>query len=212
MKPKDYTNHSGGAEGADMKWDEIGRRYGVIDHVHWRPKDLEGLPDERINQMKADVKAAALVLKRPYEGFRGIELVYRNWLQVRYSHAIYAIAHIVPPGEIDFKGFENKTGKEIVAGGTGWAVEMAIQKRMPVYVFDMTRNCWYQWKYPFNQFFAHEGAVILTKNFAGIGSRLLTPQGVQAIEDVYIKTFNHAKEDSNNKEKEEEDTTPGLLQ
>ena len=194
MKPKDYTNHSGGAKGADMKWDEIGRRYGVIDHVHWKPKDLEELPKETYAQMLKDVQSAGKVLKRPHMGFRGVELVHRNWLQVRYADAIYAIAHIVSSGEIDYRGFENKSGKEIVAGGTGWAVEMAIQKGKPVYVFDMSRNSWYMWNYAFRNFCALKEPPTLIKDFAGIGSRLLTPQGIQAIEDVYIKTFNNVKE------------------
>lgn len=198
MKPKDYTNHSGGAKGADLKWDEIGRRYGVIDHVHWRPHDLEQLPHEKYEEMKRDVAAAAMVLKRPWEGFAGAHLIWRNWLQVRYADAIYAIAHIVPPGETDYRGFENKCGKEIVAGGTGWAVEMAIQKDKPVAVFDMTTNKWYFWMKTLNKFVELGEIPTLTKNFAGIGSRLLTPQGVQAIEDVYTKTFSYAKEKEEN--------------
>jgi hypothetical protein len=203
MEPKDYTNHSGGAKGADMKWDEVGRKYGVTEHVHWRPQDLYQLPEDVLAQMKYDVRMAAKVLMRPFEGFKGVELIHRNWLQVKYGDAIYAIAHIVPPGEVDYQGYENKTGKEIVAGGTGWAVEMAIQKGKPVYVFDMTTNFWYIWEHENDKFAIHEQVPTLTKDFAGIGSRILTPQGEQAIEDVYIKTFNHAKEGG----KEEENQT-----
>lgn len=206
MKPKDYTNHSGGAKGADMKWDEIGRRYGVIDHVHWRPADLERLPDKAKNEMGTDVFKASIALRRPL-GFKGVELIQRNWLQVRYGDAVFAIAHIVPPGELCYQGFKNGSGKEIVAGGTGWAVEMAIQKDKPVAVFDMSRNKWYFWLNGSNSFVELGEVPVLTKNFAGIGSRILTPQGVQAIEDVYIKTFNHVQSISEQSEKKEGNPT-----
>jgi hypothetical protein len=193
MNPKDYTNHSGGAKGADMMWDEIGRKYGVMEHVHWRPNDLEHLPENILVKMLTDVKNAALILKRPWIGFRGIELVHRNWLQVRYAEAIYAIAHIVIPGNTDYRGFVNDTGKEIVAGGTGWAVEMAIQAGKPVYVFNMGGDQWHEWCYE-TSVFTECDVPILAKDFAGIGSRILTPEGTQAIENVYIKTFNNEKE------------------
>ena len=210
MNPKEYTNHSGGAEGADMKWDEIGRKYGVTEHVHWRPEDLNLLPEDKMKQLRNDVRNAAIALRRPWQGYRGHQLVWRNWLQVRYSDAIYAVAYIVPPGGTDYQGYTNETGKEIVAGGTAWAVEMAIQKGKPVYVFDMYRAAWFFWTDKFHPLY---DTPTLTKNFAGVGSRMLTPEGIQAIEDVYIKTFNHAKEDNgseahcSSEEKEEKDSS-----
>lgn len=187
--PQDYINHSGGAKGADMEWDRIGRLYGVTNHIHYRPVDLRSLFSEQEKQMLRDVYSAAQVLQRPHD-FKGVELVHRNWLQVINSEAIFAISRIIDPGETDFKGFENKTGKQIVAGGTGWAVEMAIQKGMPVYIFDMKKNRWNKWS-SYNQFlFEPIYLPSLTKQFTGIGSRQLTKEGTQAIIDVYEKTFN----------------------
>lgn len=192
MDPSKYTNHTGGARGADITWDRIGRRYGVIHHVHWRPSDLETLPEGMIEKAHAAVESAAKALGRPSQ-FKGIELVQRNWLQVHYSEAIYAVSYIVQPGNKDFKGFINDTGKEVVSGGTGWAVEMAIQAGKPVYVFDMGTDQWYSWD-PINARFAlWAGVPELTENFAGIGSRHLTPSGVAAIENAYKKTFNYEK-------------------
>lgn len=186
MKPENYVNHSGGAKGADLEWDKIGREFGVTNHIHWRPKDLLDLSLDMVEQVLADVKAAATVLKRPYS-FNGIELVQRNCLQVYNTDAIFAISYIIHPGDIDFKGFKNNTGKEIVAGGTGWAVEMAIQKEKLVYVFDMNHNQWFRW---FTEGFVAKSTPTLTEKFAGIGSRLLTLEGSDAIRNVYKKTFN----------------------
>lgn len=185
--PKDYTNHSGGAKGADFEWDKIGRLYGVEAHIHWRPEHLKSITKEGEAQMLHDVKLAATRLGRP-TSFKGIELVQRNWLQVHHAEAIFAISYIINPGEKDFKGFMNKTEKQIVSGGTGWAVEMAIQKYKPTDVFDMTTNQWYCWVSAECKFVLRD-IPVLTEKFAGIGSRFLTPQGIQAIVDVYNKTF-----------------------
>lgn len=199
MNPKDYTNHSGGAKGADMMWDEIGRKYGVTNHIHWRPEHLNNMTLEGRSEMLDCFMRSAIALERPIV-FRGVELCQRNWFQVHHSEAIYAVSYIISPGEVDFKGFENKTGKEIVFGGTGWAVEMAIQMGKPVHVYNMGDNSWYWWQDDAQEF-REIPTPDLTTSFAGIGSKLLTPEGIQAIKNVYIKTFNHVKE---GKEKEKE--------
>lgn len=188
--PAEYTNYSGGAKGADMEWDRVGRLYEVINHIHYRPGHIKHLlltDPTKYGVMLTDIYAASIALGRPYS-FKGIELVYRNWLQVYNSSAIFAISYIISPGEGDFKGFVNNTGKEIVAGGTGWAVEMAIQKGKPVYVFDMQREKWYIWWHDLNCF-VENLTPELTKQFAGIGSRELSFEGKQAIEEVYKQTF-----------------------
>jgi hypothetical protein len=53
---------------------------------------------------------------------RIIPLLARNWAQVKYSDGIFAIGTI-------------KYGK--VDGGTGWAVQMAIDEQKSVHVFDL---------------------------------------------------------------------------
>jgi len=186
-----YTNHTGGAKGADATWKELGKPHGV-NTIDWRPHHVAriALGDEKYNQMIEAVKSAAEVLKRPWQ-FPGDTLVHRNYLQPLNAQAIYAVSYIIAPGEIDFKGFENKTGKEIVAGGTGWAVEMAIQMKKPVYVYDMSTDHWYKWDSAFGRFFELPEAPTLTTIFAGIGSRFLTPKGYSAIDDVYKKTFKY---------------------
>lgn len=188
MKPEELENHSGGAQGADLEWDRIGREFGVTNHRHYRPSDLKNMtPVEKVMMLK-DVEAAAKALGRPTD-FKGVELVHRNWFQIMNGDAIFAISRIIEPGETDFKGFMNNTGKQIVAGGTGWAVEMAIQKGKGVAVYDMNTDLWYFWDHNYNKFMSIDFIPTLTKAFAGIGSRQLTPNGIKAIRDVYKATF-----------------------
>lgn len=188
MNPQDYTNHSGGAQGTDMAWDRIGREYGVTNHIHWRPEHLFGIQSDMMSSILIDVQDAARVLGRPHR-FRGMELVHRNWFQVHHAEAIYAIGRVIEPLGLDPRGFVNRSGKQIVAGGTGWAVEMAIQKNKPVHVFDMNTNRWYEWSA--DKFYPLTEVPILTETFAGIGSRELTEKGEQAIRDAYSKTFDY---------------------
>jgi hypothetical protein len=70
----------------------------------------------------------------------------RNWSQVKHSDAVYAIGHLVKPGDRLFPNQQNdtRTAQQVaVQGGTGYAVEMAIQAGKPVYVFDQERGMWY---------------------------------------------------------------------
>lgn len=185
MNPIDYTNHSGGAEGADLEWEAIGRKHGFETHIHWRPEHLNNLTPEGRKDMLRAYMNAAKVLARP-EIFRGMELCQRNWIPTYHAEAIYAISYIVQPGQIDTRGRENKSGKEVVAGGTGWTVEMAIQMGKPVWIFDMQDNQFYQWVS--DKFVLFTGTPILTETYSGIGARSITNIGKLAIEAVYKKT------------------------
>jgi hypothetical protein len=188
MNPENYINHSGGAPGSDQKWDEIGRKFGFTNHKHWRPEHLKDLNPQEREQMLKDVKSAAIALKRPFE-FKGIELVQRNWFPACHAQAVYAIGYIIKPGELEPRGFINKTGKEKLAGGTAWAVEMAIQKGKGVAVFDMKTDLWYVWEHSPKRFFPVDYIPTLTEVFAGIGSRVITSKGENAINNVYMATL-----------------------
>src|ERR1044072_8616044 len=169
---KDYTNHSGGAEGADMTWDSIGRRYGFDNHVHWRPEHLSNMTPEGRAQMIRDFNQAAQYLGRP-SIFRHMEFAQRNWFQVHHSDAVFAIARIITPGDYDGTPtvhYKNETNHDNVSGGTGWACAMAILAGKPVYVFNMTDSQWHIWE-PINGcFILYGGTPTLTESYAGIRS------------------------------------------
>jgi hypothetical protein len=172
-----YNNHTGGAKGSDSYWDEIGREFGVTNHLHYwygkmNPKSLpeheiteedylEGV--EMINQANKTLKRQNIDKYMP--------LLARNWVQVKNSDAIYAISVI--------KGIK-------VAGGTGWSCQMAIDTNKELYVFDQEKEKWYFWN---NNKFEVCVTPRLTKDFAGIGTREINESGIQAIRNVYNKTF-----------------------
>ena len=116
------------------------------------------------------VELANDILKRKnYK--RYINLLARNWCQVKYSDCVYAISEIK---------------NNIVVGGTGWGVAMAINENKPVYVFCQKKDKWYFWNDGKFEFCL---TPTLTKHFAGIGSRKIKENGKKYIKNSYLKTF-----------------------
>jgi hypothetical protein len=112
------------------------------------------------------------------------ELLIRNWSQVKYADAVFAITTIQKEG--DEMNYGKKAKIVQGKGGTGYAIQMAINEGKPVYVFDQVRK---QWVKNINGVWSQSEVPVLTPNFAGIGTREINEAGKQAIRDVYEKTF-----------------------
>jgi len=193
-KIEDFTNHSGGAIGADSMFDKIGRELGFNNHNHYwanskTPLGNKELTKEQLVEGVIHAKAAAKELGRPWID-KYANLLGRNWFQVKNSTQVIAIAPIVHPNETNSKGYKVKALRDTVDGGTGYAVEMGIANGKEVNVFNTKDNQWYKWN---GTTFEKSETPILHKDFAGIGSRQdngkMTPESIQAIKDVYEKTL-----------------------
>lgn len=197
-----YTNHSGGALGSDTEWDTIGKKYGMVNSKHYftgvksnqnAPLGNVDITDKPIAKegAKKVAKAAKEMWGYKFASMTDTRLI-RNWAQVAYSDAVFAIGTFGNKGDI-WKGDETKAKdkqrillKTAVQGGTGYAVEMAIQAGKPVYFFDQIRNQWYS---NINNVWSKTEVPKLTKNFAGIGTREINENGRKAIEDVYLNSL-----------------------
>ena len=84
-------------------------------------------------------KAAKILGKNPQRE-ETINLLARNWCQVKYSKQVIAIGHILNPGEKSAKGYRCNSKYQSVDGGTGYAVQMAIDNLKEVYVFDQIKE------------------------------------------------------------------------
>lgn len=191
--PREYFLNSGGAVGSDFLWGELGKEYGIPEEniKHWRPEDYTKLSPADKWGVDAWVEKTCEILGRPFKPqSKYYPLIARDWFQVDYSDAVYAVGRIIIPDGKDPSGYTNTSGNDIVSGGTGYAVSMGIQLGLPVYVFDMNTNDWYRWWDSRNCFLPeYRNVPTLTKRFAGIGSRQITDEGIQAIRNVYEKTF-----------------------
>lgn len=168
-----YVNHSGGAIGSDTMWGEIGEEYGVVSNHYYHgtktPNGNIAITEEQFERGKQHVYRANETLHRRPDKY--MNLLARNWIQVENSDAVFAIGQLK---------------NNVVDGGTGWAVQMAIDVNKPVYVFDQERNKWYT---NIDKNWVEIGTPTLTPNFAGIGTRNINQNGIKAIRDVYENTF-----------------------
>lgn len=166
-----------------MAWETEGEKYGVHTIAYSfkghnqkgkHPKILTG---EELDEGFSHVMIANRALKRYPQGQSTYvkSLLARNWFQVKNADAIFAIGK-----------FDSET---VVSGGTGWAVQMAIDSDKPVYVFDQEAGLWTSFIYPLGIFSPYGEPLKLTENFAGIGTRDLNESGLLAVEEVYRETF-----------------------
>ena len=169
-KIQDITCHSGGAVGSDTIWELFSLLYGIkVKAYSHQTKYHKGINKVEISEEdfiegKEKIKKANKILCRKNID-KYINLLARNWSQVKYSEEIFAIGSIE-----DIK-------KGIVDGGTGWAVMMAIQNEKTVYIFNQIDNMWYKWSYIIEQFIKIGLPKIQTRNFAGIGTRKISKIG-----------------------------------
>lgn len=187
--------HSGGAQGADTYFETIGESYGVKTKAysyktkyHSSENKVEISQEDFIEGMD-EVNRANKVLGR-FGIHKYINLLARNWAQVKYSKEVFAIGSIVEPGAKGNKGYYNKSKYQVVDGGTGYACQMAVNNDRDVYVFDQNKDKWFRWSYTALRFIEIVKPSISYQDFAGIGTREIKPNGIKAIEELYKKTFN----------------------
>lgn len=207
--PNDYTMNSGGAYGGDTYWDVIGRQFGLTKINHFRPADNQmlsktlrdrnvkpfSITHEQSNYAREQVKQLT-GMDLPYD--IGGELLARDFYQVDKSDGVFAIANIT-------------SSQRAVEGGTNMAVQVGIKQGKPVHVYDLNTESWYQYNQSTGRFEV-EDTPVLTKSFAGVGTRNIQNYKVNkngqwvdregyvgydkalkaanAIKAVYQKTFN----------------------
>ena len=200
--PIDYDNlvcHSGGAEGSDIAWETIGESFGVKTKAYsYKTKYHKSLnkveiSDDDYNEGVIEVNKANKWLNR-FGIHKYMNLLARNWAQVKYSDQIFAIGHIVKSGGKSSKGYYNKSKYDVIDGGTGYAVMMGINNNKEIFVFDQDKDKWFRWSYSAFHFIEiKEVPIISVQNFAGIGTRELQQNGYKSIENVYKITFKNKK-------------------
>lgn len=208
--PQDYTMNSGGAYGGDTYWDVIGRSFGLTKINHFRPIDNQNMSKtlrdrnvkpfsithEQSNYAREQIKQLT-GRELPYT-LAG-ELLARDFYQVDKSDGVFAIANIT-------------SSQKAVQGGTNMAVQVGIKQGKPVHVYDLNTESWYQYNQSLGKF-EIEDTPVLTKSFAGVGTRNIQNYKVNkngqwvdresyvgydkalkaanAIKAVYQKTFNN---------------------
>ena len=189
---RNNTCHTGGAKGSDLFFERVCIEYGVkVKAYSFKEHNTSSrnrviLTTPELIEGWDKVQEAAKSLKRNTYNLSAYvkKLLARNWFQVKNSDTIIAVGNILDPKE-QGERIPNNTSRQIVDGGTGYAVELAIQHNKPVYVFNQKDDKWYTWK---DKFVECEQPT-LTENFAGIGTRNLSMEGSHAIRRLFVDTF-----------------------
>ena len=186
---KSYICHSGGCPGSDMTWEVEGNYYGVKTIAYsfsghtQHGKNRQILSLEELEEGYQHVLEANKVLKRrPEYTPRYIKgLLSRNWFQIKNSDSVFAIGKFID--------------KKRVNGGTGWAVQMAIDNKKPTFVFDQPSKKWNKFNYDTQEFEAIDYIPKLTENFAGVGTREIDDNGVNAIQTILKENLSGVEEE-----------------
>jgi hypothetical protein len=208
--PKDYANYSGGqlnggiTEGGDRAWYEVGKEFGVENHTFYKPQDYNALDANTKAMLDAQYKVVVNFLGRGLIGSNTIagQLVRRDMMQANSADAIFGVTELIAPRVKGRKGYVNRKNYIVPEGGTAYAVARGVISKKPTYVFNQSSAYgveigWYKADST-AQNFVKIDTPVLTKNYAGVGTRELNEIGVQAIRDVYEKTFGKQTETNNN--------------
>lgn len=182
-----YVCHSGGCPGADLTWEQKAREYNIKTisysfpgHVQFG-KNPVVLTSEQLEEGWQQVLLCEKPIKRPLFRIKNNpyvkHLLCRNWFQVKNSDAIYAVGSLT------------NGNNKIVDGGTGWAVQMAINNDKNVFLFEQNLNQWFMYSYLANKFMEIYNIPPLTDNFAGIGTRAINENGEKAIQEIFKFNF-----------------------
>lgn len=179
---------SGGADGADVQWGMCAGKFGH-NVIHWSfhghrsqapETEVVRLNEDQLAEAAPAVKRAAKALsKHPPRAPFARNLIHRNYYQVAWANRVYAVATLKD---------------NLVQGGTGWAVQMYLDRALDdpefkpeAYVYCQEIEEWHQ--------MVDGYWVIIEKPpvphglWAGIGSRDLGQAGKDAIRSLlnYVK-------------------------
>ena len=123
---KDYICHSGGCPGADMMWENESSKYGIKTIAYSFYNHIQESNNRKIlsiEELKEGYEATKIANKSLKTNINDViypyirNLISRNWFQVKNSDAIFAIGTFADAEHV------------VVNGGTGWAVQMAVDNR-----------------------------------------------------------------------------------
>lgn len=183
--------YSGAAKGADTEWATQAKALGIKTR-HYKTEDWDKLVNTRkdvVERLEKEFQESREWLGRlntdatSYQG----KLVRRDMMQADKADAIFGIARVVKNGDYDGK-YPNRTGHDVVAGGTAYAVARGIKRGIPVYIFDQADKTWKEWDDK-SQSFVETDTPKLTQHAATIGTRTIDDDDKKAIADVLKNTL-----------------------
>lgn len=174
------TLYSGGLKGAETAFGEAAEKWSV-NEVNFcysgqktnRQKNLKVLSEEELKRGDISMEMVSQMMRRTYYQTTKIRKVLQTiFHMVNNGYQVFVIGTIL----------DDNT----VKGGTGWAVELAKLFNRPLSVYDQEKENWYSWK---QGAWVQDTPRIEHDSFVGSGTRNLSENGRQAIEELFAAAF-----------------------
>ena len=173
-----FTFYSGGAPGSDSYFEDIindnGGNMIVYDIDYY-----DALSKEEKDKYDKEYIEVATQINRPIfdKNSDSGKLVRRDMIQADNASSIIAIANGLTKIDDKFVG---------VDGGTGYAVQRGINRKIPITVYDQVTKKFYDYNYDANEFVISKTPII-SNNTALIGTRELNVYGEHAISNIFYR-------------------------
>jgi len=184
MVKADCILFSGGAAGADAEFGACSEKHGIEEvnftfdgHNDVRRRGVRVLNHEELLAGDVSLEYVSRLMNRRYsEGATIRKVLQTLWYQVNSGQEIYVIGTILSDAT--------------VRGGTGWGAEFAKLCNKPLHVFDQEKDSWFKWTgTAWQALDKSSGPVITHPHFTGTGTRTIQPNGRQAIEQLFHRSF-----------------------
>lgn len=180
MEQSKYTLYSSGLKGAEATFGEVAEGYGINEIIYTfeghklaRDKNTIVLDQDELERGDISMELASRMLNRTYYETEKIRKVLQTiFHMVNSGHQIFVIGSIQEDGH--------------VKGGTGWAVELAKMFNRPLHVFDQPNKKWFTWQ---GGNWQEDTPIIEYNTFVGSGTRYLSDAGMEAISDLFKRSF-----------------------
>jgi hypothetical protein len=181
MKPEDCVLYSGAASGAEAAFGAAAERHAITEvnftfegHNDARTRGIRVLTPSELEQGDVSLAYVGRLMNREFRDTPLFRKVLQSiWHQVNSGHQVFVVGEIRDDG--------------IVKGGTGWGAEFAKLCNKPLHVFDQPSERWSHWNG--EDWDDTAEPTISHPLFAGTGTRLLTPAGTRAIDDLFLRSF-----------------------
>jgi len=174
------TLYSGGHKGTESEFGKQAQAWGIEEvnfsfagHKIERDQGVRILSPEELDKGNVSMEIVSARMGRKFAKAETIRKVIQTiFHMVNNGYHVIAVGWIQPD--------------DTVKGGTGWGVELAKLFNRPVHVFDQDRKAWFTWQ---NNAWMEAYPVLEKNTFVGTGTRNLSEDGRQAIQDFFENAF-----------------------
>src|SRR5437899_7521682 len=182
MNREDCVLFSGAAGGAEAESGAAAGRHGIEEvnftfdgHKDARQRGIRVLTHAELQHGDVSLGYVAKLMHRRYPDTAMFKKVLQSiWHQVNNGQEIYVVGAI--------------QRDDTVKGGTGWGAEFAKLCNKPLFVFDQERDGWFRWTGDAWEAVG-DTPVITHPHFTGPGTRTLLPNGKNAIDELFARSF-----------------------